>query len=1014
MPVFNGVPALQTGQWTGSGAFGTDTVAKKFYVYYSGQWRSYVDSIYKLNDSSFVVRRGTLSDTVRLRLGAGGGGGGSPSTSDYNLKVSGSDLNTNKAFQTISINSGSPNMNKASGFNGFLNLTQNAVLSFTNIQDGDYITIVVIMGSGGPYTLTLPSAGSIQLKQNTGDTTTITGVYRNSAYSFHSDYPFSLTGDVTGSGQSPVSTTIAADAVSFSKMQNISSPRLIGRYSAGSGDPQELKIGSGLSVSNDSLLVASASGFNILNNSNHRMLEATGNSNEANALSDFTHPATGIVDLTASDTYIRGITAAGTTLLNIDASGGLTVWSPTSGTRVFKVNASGEVWIGPNVQSFTDAGAYIFQTSGGNIYHGNMNQMRLSNSIDGDTYTVWENTDNSGGFIHYNVKDFKIGTNGTDKWMFINSGGKLAINSTVTTDSTLYVNGSADIGTNTAIGGKLKVGDVSLINDTTTYKVLTIDASGNVRKSNWLGSGAGLTINNNANNRVLTANGGSTSIEGEANLTFDGSALSVTGTINMNNNNITSLLDPVNPQDAATKAYTDALSSGVQFKTSVGFATTAALAANTYNNGAGTITMNAVGTVTIDGHSTVLNDEVLIKDEGTQSHNGIYKVTTQGTGGVAGVFTRRTDYDAGSEVTAGTTTFVTGGTSLSNTQWTQTTTGAITLGTTSLIFSQTGAGSIANNSVSNAKLAQMAAHTFKGNNTGSTADPIDLTVSQLKTDLSLDNVENTALSTWPGSSNIITVGTVTNGTWNGITIAGQYGGTGVANTGKTLTMSGNIVLGSSTNTLSILTSANTSVTLPTSGTLVNTSVATLSSLASIGTITTGVWNGTLIDGQYGGTGVNNSGKTITLANNLTTSGNFALTLTSTNTTNATLPAGTVTLVDLSSAQTLTTKAITPRVTTTASSATPTPTASTDDVYTVTALAANATFGSPGTGVEGQGLIVRIKDNGTARTLAWNAIYRASSDLALPTTTIISKTLYLKFIYNNTDSKWDLVSVLNNF
>jgi hypothetical protein len=68
----------------------------------------------------------------------------------------------------------------------------------------------------------------------------------------------------------------------------------------------------------------------------------------------------------------------------------------------------------------------------------------------------------------------------------------------------------------------------------------------------------------------------------------------------------------------------------------------------------------------------------------------------------------------------------------------------------------------------------------------------------------------------------------------------------------------------------------------------------------------------------------------------------------------------------------------------------------------------------GTPTEGQQLIIRIKDNATARTLAWNAIYRASSDLALPTTTIVSKTVYLGFMYNSTDSKWDLLSRLNNF
>lgn len=104
-----------------------------------------------------------------------------------------------------------------------------------------------------------------------------------------------------------------------------------------------------------------------------------------------------------------------------------------------------------------------------------------------------------------------------------------------------------------------------------------------------------------------------------------------------------------------------------------------------------------------------------------------------------------------------------------------------------------------------------------------------------------------------------------------------------------------------------------------------------------------------------------------------------------------------------------------RVTSEASNATPTPNADTTDVHIITALAAGATFGAPtGTPTQGQQLIIRIKDNGTARSLGWNAAYRASTDLALPTTTVISKTLYLGFIYNSTDSKWDLLAKLDNF
>lgn len=116
----------------------------------------------------------------------------------------------------------------------------------------------------------------------------------------------------------------------------------------------------------------------------------------------------------------------------------------------------------------------------------------------------------------------------------------------------------------------------------------------------------------------------------------------------------------------------------------------------------------------------------------------------------------------------------------------------------------------------------------------------------------------------------------------------------------------------------------------------------------------------------------------------------------------------------SATATLTNKRIASRVGSTASSATPTPDADNHDAYHVTALAVGATFGAPtGTPTNEQRLVIRITDNGTARSLAFNAIYRAGADVTLPTTTVLGKTLYLGFIYNTDASKWDLVAKVNN-
>jgi hypothetical protein len=96
-----------------------------------------------------------------------------------------------------------------------------------------------------------------------------------------------------------------------------------------------------------------------------------------------------------------------------------------------------------------------------------------------------------------------------------------------------------------------------------------------------------------------------------------------------------------------------------------------------------------------------------------------------------------------------------------------------------------------------------------------------------------------------------------------------------------------------------------------------------------------------------------------------------------------------------------------RVQTVTSSATVTPT-STNDLVIITAQAVGLTLANPtGTFTEGQALMIRIKDNATAQTIAFGTNYRAIG-VTLPTTTVISKTLYLGIIYNSTDSKFDVI------
>lgn len=102
--------------------------------------------------------------------------------------------------------------------------------------------------------------------------------------------------------------------------------------------------------------------------------------------------------------------------------------------------------------------------------------------------------------------------------------------------------------------------------------------------------------------------------------------------------------------------------------------------------------------------------------------------------------------------------------------------------------------------------------------------------------------------------------------------------------------------------------------------------------------------------------------------------------------------------------------VNPTVQETTSTATLTINATNENTGVLTAQAAALTVANPtGTIVQGQKLVYRIKDNGTARAITWGANFRAIG-VTLPTTTTANKLLYVGCIYNTTDSKWDVIAV----
>jgi len=139
------------------------------------------------------------------------------------------------------------------------------------------------------------------------------------------------------------------------------------------------------------------------------------------------------------------------------------------------------------------------------------------------------------------------------------------------------------------------------------------------------------------------------------------------GTFNFSQGATLQASSPSNNADVATKAYVDAANTssaaGLDFKESAFVATTANLAA-TYN--ANVLTASANGAISIDGESLSLDQRVLVKDQSTASHNGLFTVSAVGDASNPFTLTRAADADSSDDLTTGAFIFIEAGTDNQN------------------------------------------------------------------------------------------------------------------------------------------------------------------------------------------------------------------------------------------------------------------------------------------------------------------------------------------------------------
>lgn len=718
---------------------------------------------------------------------------------------------------------------RASGASGAPSSLENAELAYNEVDD----TLYYGKGTGGVggTATTVEAIGGKGAYVGLAGTQTITG---NKTFSgtIALGSSASATTQTAGDNSTKVATTGYVDAAVVAATYNFT-------LAGDSGTSQTIDDAETVTISGGTGLSSVASSTNTITLNLDNTAVTAGSYGSASAVSTFTVDAQG--RLTTAGTANISITSSGVSDFNEaaqDAVGSLISAGAQTGITVTYTDADNKIDFtvaGQAVNIYGDSGVTSFGvTPAGGGSFSILGGTALSAAATSSTLTI--NLDNTA------VTAGSYGSATQIPTFTVDAQGRLTAASYESISTSLTV--GADSGTADAVAlatDTLTFSGGEGIDTAVTNNTITISAEDATTSNKGVASfssdsfsvssGAvtiksGGVTNTQLVNSSITIGSTATSLGSTSlslaglqqididNIRIDGNTISATDTnggisldpngtghVSVNSARIENVANPENPQDAATKAYVDSATQGLHIHATVKAATGATLAvitggSVTYDNGTSGVTATlTLGTAltALDNYNLQNGDRILVKNQATAAHNGIYTWATGGT-----VLTRATDFDTALEIAGGDFVFVDNGDNYGNTGWvcTDEVTNVGSDAVNWIQFSGAGTylpgnGLVLDGSTFNINLATNSGllitsdelqvnSTIAGNGLTFSSGVIAIGGTSDRISVAPDAID--IALTYAGQSSITTLGTIVSGTWNGTTIAIANGGTGATNT----------------------------------------------------------------------------------------------------------------------------------------------------------------------------------------------------------------------------------------